>query len=159
MGMSNSPLASGANTHYFLPVTGQVFRHSRRVTYSDCTVGNHVYYGRYLEILEEARSEFFRHLGLPLFDWQQQGVIFPVVECHVRYQGAARYDDVLAVETWLTELARVRFLLAYRIVDQGQRHILRASTLHACTDVNDKLRRIPPDLAERLRPYCHELTA
>jgi acyl-CoA thioester hydrolase len=118
-------------------------------------VGNHVYYGRYLEILEEARSEFFRHLGTPLLGWQQQGVIFPVVECHLRYQAAARYDDLLSVESWLTDLERVRLVFAYRVVDQAERDILRASTLHACTDVNDKLRRVPAELAERLRPYCH----
>jgi acyl-CoA thioester hydrolase len=134
-------------------VIGQIFRHSRRVIYSDCTVGNHVYYGRYLEFLEEARSEFFRHLGTTLLGWQQQGVIFPVVECHLRYQAAARYDDLLTVQTWITDLERVRLVFAYRIVDQAERDILRGSTLHACTDLSDKLRRVPQDLADRLRPY------
>lgn len=37
----------------------QVFVWNRRVTYADCTVGNHVYYSRYPDFLEEARGEFF----------------------------------------------------------------------------------------------------
>ena len=30
------------------------FQHQHRVSYADCTLGNHVYYGRYLDLLEEA---------------------------------------------------------------------------------------------------------
>ncbi|EEF57182.1 hypothetical protein Cflav_PD0189, partial [Pedosphaera parvula Ellin514] len=41
-------------------MAGQLYRHSYRVTYADCTVGNHIYYSRYLNLLEAARGEFFR---------------------------------------------------------------------------------------------------
>jgi hypothetical protein len=41
-----------------------VFRHTHRVVYSECTVGNHVYYARYLDMLEAARGEFMRQFGL-----------------------------------------------------------------------------------------------
>jgi acyl-CoA thioesterase FadM len=34
------------------------FRHGRRVTYADCTVGKHVYYARHLDFLEAARGDF-----------------------------------------------------------------------------------------------------
>jgi acyl-CoA thioesterase FadM len=35
--------------------SAEVFQHHLRVTASDCTVGNHVYYSRYLDWLEAAR--------------------------------------------------------------------------------------------------------
>ena len=63
------------------------FCHQHRVTYSECTLGNHVYYARYLDWLEEARGEFFRELGTSFAALQQQEIIFPVVECHLRYRG------------------------------------------------------------------------
>src|SRR5581483_3712381 len=75
-----------------------VFRHQYRVTYADCTVGNHVYYARYLDILESARGEFFRHLGVTFLQWQDQDVIFPVIECRLRYKAPARYHDQLTIE-------------------------------------------------------------
>src|ERR1044071_950585 len=76
-------------------VPRETFRCSQRVTYSDCTLGNHVYYARYLDLLEWARGEFFRHLEEPFLKWQQADAIFPVIECRVRYRNAARYDDLL----------------------------------------------------------------
>jgi acyl-CoA thioesterase FadM len=39
------------------------FCHTHRVTYAECTVGNHVYHSRYLDLLEAARGEFIRSLG------------------------------------------------------------------------------------------------
>jgi acyl-CoA thioester hydrolase len=138
-----------------LRVRALPFRHLHRVTYAECTLGNHVYYGRYLDLLEEARGEFFRHLGAPLLQWQEQDVIFPVVECRLRYQRPARYDDLLAIEVWLTALERVRLEFSYRIEDQCQREVLCASTLHACSGVDEKLKRIPEALARSLQPYLH----
>lgn len=65
----------------------KTFIHPVRVTYAECTVGNHVYYGRYLDYLEEARGEFFRQMGCPLLQWQQAETIFPVIELRLRYKG------------------------------------------------------------------------
>ena len=39
------------------------FRHPHRVSYAECTVGNHVYHSRYLDWLEAARGEFIRSLA------------------------------------------------------------------------------------------------
>lgn len=55
-----------------------IFQYTHRVSYADCTVGNHIYYGRYLNLLEIARGEFFRHLGITLLQLQAQDTIFPV---------------------------------------------------------------------------------
>src|SRR5437762_1677580 len=71
-----------------------IFMHTHRVTYSDCTAGNHVYYSRFLDIVEAARGEFFRHRGRTFLYWQEQSTIFPVVECRLRYLAPARYDEL-----------------------------------------------------------------
>ena len=136
----------------------EIFRHSYRVPYSLCTVGNHIYYSRYLDIIEAARGEFFRHLGSTFLELQEQGVIFPVFECRLQYHGAARYDDLLTIELWLAELGRVRQTFNYRIVNQEGRALVEATTVHACTDLDDKPRRIPEALAKALQPYVHAPT-
>jgi acyl-CoA thioester hydrolase len=130
-----------------------IFRHHHRVSYADCTVGNHVYYGRYLELLEAARGEFFRQAGAPFLRLQQEDTIFPVVECRLRYKAPARYDDVLTIEVWLIALEKIRLNFAYRIVTQNQTEILQASTFHVCTGLNEKPKRLPPDLSRLLQPY------
>ena len=134
-------------------MSGQIFRHQHRVTYAECTLGNHVYYARYLNFLEEARGEFFRSLGEPFAKWQQADAIFPVIEIHLRYKAAARYDDLLTIELWLSELQRVRMNIECRILNEAGAEILRGTTLHACTTTHEKPRRLPEELAAKLRPF------
>jgi acyl-CoA thioester hydrolase len=136
-----------------LPFGMAVFQHTHRVSYAECTAGNHVYYGRYLDLLEVARGEFFRHLGASFLKWQQQDVIFPVIECRVRYKSPARYDDLLTIELWPTAIERVRLNFGYRIVTADESLVLEAETFHACTGLDEKLRRIPEELDKLLRPH------
>ena len=137
-------------------MAAQVFRHQHRVLYSKCTLGNHIYYSRYLDFLEEARGEFFRSLGAPFLRWQEEDVIFPVLECRLRYKAPARYDDLLAVELWLTALEKVRLNFGYRVLNQNQGEVLEASTFHVCSGVHEKPRRLPPDLCRLLQDYLKE---
>jgi acyl-CoA thioester hydrolase len=131
----------------------QIFRYSHRVTYSFCTMGDHVYYSRYLDMLEAARGEFFRAIGGTFAQWQQRGVIFPVVECRLAYKAPARYDDVLLIDLWVTRAERARLNLACRITKEDGTLILEGETLHVCTDLKDKPQRLPEDLRTRLQPY------
>ena len=137
-------------------MSAPIFRHTHRVTYAECTVGNHIYYGRYLDLLEAARGEFFRHLGAPFLQWQQADTIFPVIECHLRYKAAARYDDVLAIEVWITQLEKVRLNFAYRIFNQENSLLVEGETRHVCASLQDKLKKLPEDLVARLRPWLAE---
>jgi acyl-CoA thioester hydrolase len=127
-----------------------IFQYSHRVTYSECTLGNHVYYSRYLDILETVRGEFFRQLGTTFLKWQQQDVIFPVVECRLRYKAPARYDDLLTIETWLTSLAPIRINFAYRILNR-QNLLFEAETFHVCTGLDEKPKKLPADLETLLK--------
>jgi len=130
-----------------------VFRHTHRVTYAECTLGNHVYYARYLDFLEAARGEFFRDLGATLLQWQEQGTIFPVIECRLRYKAPARYDDVLTIEVWPARVERTRLNFAGRISNQTGKLILEAETFHVCAGLNEKPKRLPEELVAKLAPY------
>ena len=135
------------------------FVHKHRVAYADCTVGNHIYYGRYLDLLERARGEFFRSLGTTFSTLQEQGEIFPVVEARLKYKAPARYDDVLNIEVWPTLAERVRLNFAYRITNQNGALILTGETLHVCTGLDDKPRRLNATLAAALAPFVRAAEA
>lgn len=131
-------------------VSAKIFRHSYRVVYADCTVGNHVYYSRYLDILEAARGEFFRQLGVPLLELQEQDTIFPVAECHLRYKSPARYDEVLTIELWPALVLGARLNFGFRILKDEKILILEGETFHVCTGLNEKPKRIPQAVADKL---------
>ena len=136
-------------------MTVGIFRHAHRVSYAECTVGNHVYHSRYLDMLEAARGEFLRKLGTTVLEWQERGMIFPVIEARLRYKSPARYDDVLTIEVWPTAIERVRLNFAHRVIAQTGKLILEAETFHVCTGLNEKPKRVPEELAAKLAPYLN----
>ena len=131
----------------------EIFTHEHRVTYADCTVGNHVYYGRYPDLLEAARGEFFRYLGKSFLEYQEEGVIFPVSEVHLKYFAFAEYDDELRIECRLTAIRGARLGFGYRITKGEGVRILEGETLHGCVEASGRATRLPPALKERLQSY------
>ena len=129
-----------------------MFRYTHRVTYAECTVGDHIYHSRYLDLLEAARGEFMRASGWTVRQWQERDCIFPVIEARLRYKFPARYDDVLTIEVWPTLMERVRLNFGHRVLNQQGKLILEAETFHACTTRAEKPRRLPEELAAALLP-------
>lgn len=129
------------------------FEYRHRVTYADCTVGNHVYYARFLELLEAARGAFFRQLGQSFLDLEHQGIALPVRSCHLEYQAPAHYDEILHIQVWVRELARVKVAFEYRITGDAGRLVLDAWTLHGCVDAQNRPHRLPAVLATALNPF------
>ena len=133
----------------------ELFRCNHRVTYAECTIGDHVYHARYLELLEAARGEFMRSLGKTVLELQNDDYIFPVIEARVRYKAPARYDDLLTIEVWMTQVERVRLNFGHRILNQNDKLILEAETFHCCTSCEEKPKRLPEELAGKLKPYLN----
>ena len=131
----------------------EFFTHTHRVTYADCTVGNHVYYGRYPDLLEAARGEFFRHLGSSFLEYQEEGIILPVSEVHLKYFAFAEYDDELNIECRMTAIRGARLGFGYWITKGEGVRILEGETLHGCTIFAGRAIRLPAALADKLRPY------
>ena len=129
------------------------FRYPHRVTYAECTVGDHIYHSRYLDLLEAARGEFMRSLGSPVLELQNADCIFPVIEARLCYKFPARYDDLLTIEVWVTAIEKVRLNFGHRVLNQGGKLILEAETFHVCTSREEKPKRLPEEVAEKLKPY------
>ena len=136
----------------------KIFRHQHRVSYAECTVGNHIYYARYLDLLEAARGEFFREAGKTFSELQAADTIFPVVEVRLKYKAPARYDDLLTIEVWLTDFGKIRLNFAYRILKQDGTVLVEGETWHVCTTMNEKPKRTPEDLIPLLEPFfAHQI--
>lgn len=131
----------------------QLFRCRHRVSYAECTMGNHVYYSRYLDLLEKARSEFLRRLGKSMLEWQEEDTIFPVLECRIRYHAPARYDDWVTIELGVKEARGARLSFAHRILAADGRLLVEAETSHACASISEKPKRLPEELLTALQPW------
>jgi len=121
-----------------------------RVIYGDTDQMGVVYYANYLRYFEAARNEFIRAKGLRYRDFEaQHGLLLPVAEAHVSYRTPARYDDLLAVEISLAEARRASARFEYRILRDGE-VVATGHTVHACVDLEGRVRRMPRELLERL---------
>jgi len=129
------------------------FRHPHRVVYSECTLGNHIYYARFLDLFEEARGELFRAMGTPFLALQEAGLILPVLEADVRYARAVRYDELVHVEVTPSILGKVRLEFAYRVLGPGDDVRVTGRTLHVATNLQDRPQRLPADLVAALAPW------
>ena len=91
-----------------------------RVRYADTDAMKFVYYGKYFEYFEQGRTELLRAIGLPYTEIEKQGIYIAVVEAFAKYRRSARYDDLLTIETTVTEMPVARIRIQYRIFQEGE---------------------------------------
>src|SRR5512142_1544628 len=109
-----------------------------------------VYYANYLRFMEAGRNEFIRASGLRYRDFEERfSLRLPVADAAVSYTLPARYDDLIAVETSLAELKRASVRFTYRIV-RGETLLATGETVHACVDLEGRVRRLPAELVALL---------
>jgi len=130
----------------------RIHRNECRVLYGDTDSGGVVYYGNYLRFFESGRTEILRAHGTSYRELEERGYIMPVVECHTRYKAPARYDDLLVVETSVTEVKRMSCRFNHRIcrADDGQL-LVKGYTLHACINRGGRLTPFPEYFLEKLK--------
>jgi acyl-CoA thioester hydrolase len=122
-----------------------------RVIYGDTDQMGVVYYANYLRFFEAGRNEFIRAKGLRYRDFEaRHRLMLPVVEAGVRYQVPARYDDLVSVETSLSEMRRASARFDYRLVRDDGELLATGHTIHACVDLDGRIQRMPQELLARL---------
>lgn len=128
-------------------MTGGVLRHEVRVIFGDTDQMGVVYYANYLRYFEAARAAYWRALGKSYKDLEAWGVALPVVEAHCHYRRSAHYEDLLGVETWVSELRGASLRFSYRIVrGDGNDLVAEGMTRHAVLGSDGRLRALPPML-------------
>ena len=127
-------------------------RHLLRVRYGDTDPMGFAYYANYLRWFEVGRAELMRSLGVSYRSIEEAGFSLPVLEAHCRYSKPARYDDLLAVETGVLELARASVRFGYRVAREGEDEALAVGwTAHCFIARDGRPVRPPAALAELLQ--------
>jgi len=116
-----------------------------RVRFCETDLMGIVHHANYLVYFEAGRVEWLRRRGVTYAAFAARGVHLPVVEAHAHYHAPARFDDVIDVETTLTELRTVSLRFAYRILREGKL-LAEGYTRLGCVDDAQKLLRIPEEL-------------
>lgn len=128
-----------------------------RVRYSESDRMGTFYNSRLLEWMEVGRSELTRAAGSPYAEWEERGIMAPIVEASLKFRGRAGYDDLLNMVTTCKRegRARLRFETLITLAESG-RPVAEGFTIHALTTPEGKPIRIPDWISDLLNGETHE---
>jgi len=130
-----------------------------RVRYSEVDQMKFMYYGRYLEYFEMARTDMLRLIGLPYTEVEKNGLFLPVLEAHVTYKRPAFYDDVIAVKSMMTGMPTVRLRIDYEVHNKQTGMLLATGyTEHAFLNPETQsVTRVPKIFTDAVDAYFQSL--
>ena len=125
-----------------------------RAIYGDTDAMGIVYHTNYIRWFEIGRTELFRNIGILYTEVESAGYNLPVTQVYCHYHKPARFDDIVTVETGIEYVKRASLKFTYSIWNEGCKTILTEGyTVHACTDRNGQIVRMPAEMADKLRQF------
>lgn len=92
-----------------------IYTHPLRSRYGETDQMGYVYYGRYLEYFEVARTEMIRSLGFSYKKLEDEGIMLPVIYSQIEYKSPIFYDEEMKIEVSVFDKPLVRLETFYRI--------------------------------------------
>ncbi len=127
------------------------YDYKTRVYYKDIDQMGIVYYNRYLEYFEAARTELLRSVGLDVTEIETSGYYLPVITSHCDYLEGARFDDELLVQTSIKTLPKLRMRIDYRILKKDSENpLVTGYTVHVFTSREGNPVRPPKMFIDKL---------
>ena len=122
-----------------------------KVYYEDTDAGGIVYYARYLNFIERARTEMiYDHLKLNHKKLRDQfNAIFVVRECNIKYFKSANFEDNLEVKTKVVNKSPVRLNLLQE-VSRDNEILVTAKVELAVIDSDGSVSKLSRDLLEKI---------
>lgn len=131
------------------------YRTNYRVCYADTDRMGLMYYGAYARVLEIARVEAIRSLGLSYAELEEQGLILPVRNYNIKFIKGAHYDQLLNIDTTIPiypDSYKLEF--DYRILCPENQLIAKAKVeLYILDAENKKPSKLPEPILASLKPH------
>ncbi|MDR8393081.1 acyl-CoA thioesterase [Aliifodinibius sp. S!AR15-10] len=138
-----------------LPSTSPIYSYTYdlRSRYAETDKMGYVYYGRYLEYFEVARTEMIRELGMPYSDLEHKGIMLPVVQAQVDYKAPVYYDELMHIHVHLYSIPAVKLETYYELCTERESspHAIGSVTLCFMKEENRKPCRAPQQFIEGLK--------
>ena len=118
-----------------------------RVRYAEVDQMGALHHSRYWVYFEMGRTELLRVQGCAYCDLEAAGVFFVVAKGAVVFKAPGRYDDVLLLNTQMTQMGAARIDHAYELKRKNDGQLIAtAETTLACVDRDGKIIAIPDSM-------------
>ena len=123
-----------------------------RVRYSEIDRMGVAHNKNYFEWFELGRTEFCRQKNIPYREIENRGFYLVVVEAFCRYKKPLRYDDSFIVQISLMDISPKKIVFSYRLLSSDRESLLAEGyTIHITTDADTKVKKLPPDILNKLK--------
>ncbi len=133
-----------------LPDASLVSTIEHRVGFHETDAMGIVHHSNYLRFCEQARVQWLEEHDEPYTYYVDMGMHFAVTRVELDYHRSAKFDDRLAVSTWLEVVRGASLRMAYRI-SCGDVVLVTGATEHAAVNLEGQVRRIPKDRRQNLQ--------
>lgn len=114
-----------------------IYDHPVKIYYKDVDQMGIVYYSRYFEYFEEARTELLASVGLGVSEVEEKGIMLPVISGHCDYLKGAKFEQQIIVQASISSVPRSTLHIDYSVLIEGVNEpIANGYTKHAF--VNDR---------------------
>ena len=134
-----------------------MYRHSyeKRVRYGETDQMGFLYYGNYPLLYEIGRVEAIRALGVSYKDLETKyNIMMPVLSVESRYLKPAYYDELIRIDTILSEMPSKMVNFDFEIFNPSNECIHKACVkLFFVNMITNKRVSMPQILTDKLLPY------
>ncbi len=127
------------------------FDHRVKIFYKDVDQMGIVYYSRYFEYFEEARTELLSSIGLGVTDVEKKGIMLPVISSHCDYLKGARFEQNIIIRASISTEPRSKLQIDYSVFIENEKEPTATGyTDHAFVNDRGVAVRAPKMILERL---------
>lgn len=127
-----------------------------RVRYGETDRMGYVYYGFYAQYYEVGRVEALRDLGVSYKQMEEEGIMLPVLEMHIKYIRPNYYDDLITIKTYIKEMVSSRLKFEHELFNEKGELVNKAEITLVCVD-RETMKPCKPSqkLVDAIRKYIH----
>ncbi|MGB7527484.1 acyl-CoA thioesterase [Sphingobacterium cellulitidis] len=134
-----------------------LYQHQVRVRYAETDKMGYVYYGNYATYYEVARTEMLRSTGISYKELEEMGVMLPVIELSCKFNKAAKYDDLVTINTYIREKPGIRIKFEYELFNESGELLNTGSTQLVFVDMVKNRPCKPPQIfIDKMAPFFGE---
>ena len=99
-----------------------------RPRYGEVDQMGYVYHANYVGYCHQARTEMLRQFGIEDSELEKNNIMLPVIEMNLRYLKPAKYDELLTIQTNITELPITRLYFKFEIRNEKEELLCTANS-------------------------------
>ena len=127
------------------------YDHHIKIYYKDVDQMGIVYYSRYYEYFEEARTELLASIGLDVMEVEKRGITLPVISSHCDYKRGAKFEQNIFIEASIASKPKSKLHIDYFVFIENEKDfIVNGYTEHAFVNKQGYAIRAPKMILDHL---------